>query len=148
MSTTSSTTPSARDQVPFDETNPQNCMCLLILMKRDGTPFDVTSVLEEDITKICIRQGHTHPMGVLCYSAMELVILFRSVDEMQCATHGAIKAMILSKEAIAIRASAPSKTLVRAYRTAVGGKLCRTQAPPWEGEGNHTHLLETPTQVG
>ena len=43
---------------------------------QDGTPFNVTSVMEEDIIEICIRLGHTHPMGVLCYSVTELVILF------------------------------------------------------------------------
>ena len=45
-------------------------------MKRDGTLFDVTSVLEEDIIKICFRLGHTYPMGVLHYSVTESVILF------------------------------------------------------------------------
>ena len=83
-------------------------------MKRDGTPFDVTSVLEEDIIEICIRLGHTQPLGVLHYSARESIILFCSADDMQCATHGAIKAMELHDEAIAIRATAPSETHIRA----------------------------------
>ena len=91
MSTTSATTASARDQVPFNETNLQNCMCVLILTKRDGTLFDVTSVLEEDITEICIRQGHIHPVGVLHYSATKLVTLFQLADDVQCTTHGAIR---------------------------------------------------------
>ena len=44
-------------------------MCILTSnKKRDGTPFNVTSVMEEDIVEIFIRLGHTHPMGVLCYS--------------------------------------------------------------------------------
>ena len=51
-------------------------MCILILTKRDGTLFDVTSVLEEDIIEICIRLGHTHPLGVLYYSVTESIILF------------------------------------------------------------------------
>ena len=119
MSAMSSTTASARDRVPFDNTNLQNHMCVLTLTKRDGTPFDVTSILEEDIVQICIRQGHTHPMGVLCYSAMESVFLFQLGDEIQCTTCGAIKAIFLCKEAIAVRASAPSKTHMRAYMNAV-----------------------------
>ena len=76
MLTTSSAIAAARDQVPFDETNLQNCMCVLILTKRDGTLFNVTSVMEEDIIEICIRLGHNHPMGVLSYSVRDLVILF------------------------------------------------------------------------
>ena len=102
-------------------------------MKRDGTLFDVTSVLEEDIIKICIRLGHIHPVGVLHYSATELIILFSSADNMQHATCGAIKATVLREEAIAVRASAPSKTHVRAYMTTLGGKPSRTKLPPLEG---------------
>ena len=67
-------------------------MCLFVLTRQDGTLFDATFVSEEDIMEICIRPGHTHPMGVLHYSVMELVALFCSTQDMQCATHGAIKA--------------------------------------------------------
>ena len=56
---------------------------------------------------------------------------------MQCATCGAIKATILCKEAIAIRASTPSKAHIRAYMIAVDGKPSGTQTPPLEGEENH-----------
>ena len=84
-------------------------MCILILSKRDGIPFDVTSVMEEDIIEICIQLGHTHPMGVLHYSVMESVILFQLADEMQCTTHGSIKVMVLHEEATAVRASALPK---------------------------------------
>ena len=38
--------------------------------------MDASSVSEEDIIEICITKGHTHPLGVLHYSAMELVVLF------------------------------------------------------------------------
>ena len=117
-------------------------------MKRDGTPFDVTSVLEEDIIEICIKLGHTHPMGVFHYSVTESIILFQLADDTQCTTFGAIKAMVLCEEAIAIRASAPSETHVRAYMTAVAGEPSRTQPPPLEGEGSLICLLETPIQVG
>ena len=144
MSTTSSTTASARDQVPFDETKLQNHMCILILTKRDGTPFGVTSVLEENIVKICIRLGHTHPMGVLHFSMMESVILFQLADEMQCTTHGAIKAMVLLEEAIDVRASAPSKTHVRAYMAAVGGEPSRAQASSLEEEVEPHSPTENP----
>ena len=45
--------------------------------------------------EICIKLGHTHPMGVLHYSAMESVALFCLTEDMQCATHRAIKATVL-----------------------------------------------------
>ena len=67
---------------------------------------------------------------------------------MQCATHGSIEAMVLHEEAIAIRASAPCETHMRAYMMSVGGEPSRTQPPPLEGEGNLIHLLVAPTQVG
>ena len=70
-------------------------MCTLILSKRDGTPFNVTSVLEEDIIKICIQQGHTHPMGVLHYLVTKSIVLFQSAYDMQCTTCGTIKETVL-----------------------------------------------------
>ena len=54
---------------------------------------------------------------------------------MQHATCRAIKAMVLHEKAIAIRASAPSKTHVRAYMAAVDGKSSGTQPPPLQGRG-------------
>ena len=120
MLTMSSAAASARDQTPFNETNLQNQMCILILMKRDGTPFDVTPVLEEDTIKICIRLGCTYPIGVLHYSRTKSIILIQSANDMQCATHDVIKAMVLHEEAIAIRASAPSETHVRGLHDCSG----------------------------
>ena len=63
---------------------------------------------------------------------------------MQCTTHGAIKASALHKEAVAIRASAPSKAHIRAYMTVVDGKPARTQTPPLEGEGEPHLPTENP----
>ena len=56
---------------------------MFILMQKDGTPFDATSVMEEDILEICVALGHTHPLGVLQYSATESVALFCMMEEMQ-----------------------------------------------------------------
>ena len=70
-------------------------MCLFILTRQDGTLLNATSVSEEDIMEICTRLGHTHPMGVLCYLAMESVALFWSTEDMQHATCRAIKATVL-----------------------------------------------------
>ena len=90
-------------------------MCLFVLARKDGTPFDVTCVSEEDIVKICIRLGHTHPLGVLNYLVTELVALFCSTEDIQHATHRAVKATELQDEAIAIRAMALLGTHVKAY---------------------------------
>ena len=57
--------------------------------------MDASSVSEEDIFEICITKGHTHPLGVLHYSAMESVVLFHSTDELQCTTCATAKAMEL-----------------------------------------------------
>ena len=52
--------------------------------------------------EICVILGHTHPLGVLWYLAVELVALFCTTEEMQWASHGAVKATELQDEPIAI----------------------------------------------
>ena len=63
MSTLSSATASGRDQVPSNDAHLKGKMCVFIVMWKDGTPFDATSVLEEDILEICVTLGHTPPFG-------------------------------------------------------------------------------------
>ena len=110
-------------------------MCLFVITWKDGTPLDATSVTKEDITEMCIQMGHLHPLGVLHYSMMELVALFFSTEEIQCATHRAIKGMELWDEAIAIRAVAPSVTHVNAYIMTMCEDHSQPQSPPSEEEG-------------
>ena len=74
-------------------------------------------------------------MGVLHYSVMELVALFHSTEDMQCATCRAIKVTELQDEAIAVRAMVPSETHIRVYMIVVGGDPSEPQSPPSEGEG-------------
>ena len=83
MSTSSSATASSRDQVPSDNPHLKTKICKFIVTRKDGTPVSVTSVSEEDIIEICVTLGHTHPLGVLRYSAMESVALFHTTEEMQ-----------------------------------------------------------------
>ena len=92
MSTSSSATALGRDQVPSDDPHLKAKMCMFILTWKDGTPFDATSILEEDTLEICVTLGHTHPLDVLQYLAMELVALFHMTKEMQQASHSAVKA--------------------------------------------------------
>ena len=95
-------------------------MCVFIMMCKDGTPFDVASIMEEDIVQLCMTLGHIHPLGVLQYLATESVALSHTVEEMQQASCGAIKAMELHNKPIAIKIVAPTEPHIRAYIT-VGG---------------------------
>ena len=90
MSTMSSATASGRDCVPSDKSNLKSRMCLFVVTRKADTQLDATSATEEDIVEICVKWGHTHPLGVLHYSAMELVTLFHSTEEMQHATCRAV----------------------------------------------------------
>ena len=104
-------------------------MCILLLTRGDGTPFDATFIQEEDIIKICIWLGHTHPKGVLQYSAVKLVVLFHSADKMLVMACGIIKATTLCKESIKVRTSPPSATHVRTYMVVVNGEPSGGQPP-------------------
>ena len=83
MPTSSSATALGRDQVPSNNPHLKTKIYIFIVTRKDGTLLDVTSVSEEDIIKICMTLGHTHPLGVLWYSATELVALFCTTEEMQ-----------------------------------------------------------------
>ena len=86
------------------------------------------------LLKFASRLGHNHPMDVLHYSVTKSIMLFQLADHMPCATQGAIKAMVLHEEAIAIRVSPPFATHVKVYMGLVGGEPSRTQPPPSDGE--------------
>ena len=106
MSTTSTATAlAAQDQIPNDDLDLLNHLCILELTRGDSTLFDATSIQEEDIIEIGIWFGHTHPKGVLQYSVVELVMLFHSTDEMLVAASGVIKATTLHEESIKLRTS-------------------------------------------
>ena len=123
-------------------------MCLFVITRKDATLLNATSVVEEDIIKMCIKIGHTYLLGVLCYSATESVALFCSTEDMQCATHRAIKAMELPGKAIDIRAVAPSETHVKAYIIAVAGDSSKLQSPPSEEEGESHSPPDNPHPSG
>ena len=135
MSTSSEATASGRDQVPSDNPHLKTRICIFIVTRKDGTSLDVTSVSEEDIIEICMTLGHTHPLGVLWYSVMELVALFCTTEELQQASCSAIKAMELWDEPIAIQTVAPSEHHIRAYIAIVGGDPSKLWSPPSEGQG-------------
>ena len=121
MSTSSSATASGRDKVPSDDPHLKIKICMFIVTRKDGTPFNVTSLTEEDIMEIYITLGHIYPLGVLWYLPTELVALFHMTEEMQWASHDAIKATALWDDPMAVRTAAPLEHHIRAYITIVGG---------------------------
>ena len=80
MSTTSTLV--AQDCTLGNESELLNCICVLILARGDGTPFNTASIQEEHIIELCVKVGQRHPKGVLWLLVMESVILFQSSDEM------------------------------------------------------------------
>ena len=141
MSITSSTTASRDRDVPSAKVVFRDKLCLHIT-RRDDTLMDVSSISEEDIIEICVMKGHTHPLGVLHYSATESVGLFHSPDELQQATHGIIKTTEFQGEAIIVRAMAPLEAHVTVY-------IAMSNTNPSNGERElHTHPQQTPLSGG
>ena len=115
MSINSSATASGDCDVPSAEVIFGDRLCLVSVARGDDTPMDASSISEEDVIKICIKKGHTHPLGVLRYSATESVVLFHSPDELQCTTHGIIKMTEFRGDPITVRAMAPLEANVTVY---------------------------------
>ena len=149
MSTTSTMTALvARDHIPSDIVYLSNCMCIFILTRGNGTPFNAFSIQEEDVIEICIQFGCTHPEGMLWYSIIESVMLFHTMDELQVVACGVMKASTLHDEAIRIRTSLPSATHVRAYMAVVNGDPSGAQPPPSEGEEEPHYSHSNPHSSG
>ena len=115
MSTTSTaTTSAAHDHTVGSDSKLLNCMCVLAIARDDGTLFDPTSVQEEDIIELCVKVGQAHPKGVPWLSAMELVIVFWSSEEMLSTACMVTKATAWYKEPIELHTS-PFTAHLRAY---------------------------------
>ena len=82
-------------------------MCVLELTRGDGTPFNVPSILEEDIIKLYVEIRQTHPKGVLWFSVTESAVLFYSDNEMLAMVCRVTKATVLCKESIRLCTSPP-----------------------------------------
>ena len=50
--------------------------------------------------EICTRRSHIHSLGVLWYSTVESVILFRSLEDVNCLHHALLDMIELCNEAI------------------------------------------------
>ena len=111
--------------------------------------MDASSILEEDIVGICVQKSHTHPLGVLWYLAVESVILFSTMEDLNRASHTLMDVMELCDEAIMVQTMAPLEAHVAAClpwcgirsQTAGDGELHTPpqQTPPSEGTLHHLH---------
>ena len=149
MSTTSTaTTLVACGHTLGDDSKLLNHICVLIIARGNGTPFDAASIQKEDIIELCVEVGHTHPNGVLWLSAMESIILFPSRKEMLATVCRVTKAMAWHKEPIKCHTSPPSTTHLRAYIAGRNGWPSGTQSLTPDGEEDPQSPLVTSTKKG
>ena len=88
--------------------------------------------------EICIRRAHTHPLGVLQYSAVELVILFGNLEDVNHAHHTLLDVMELNNEAITVRTMALTEAHVATF-------TAMWHSYPTSGDGElHTPPQQTP----
>ena len=139
MSVTSSATASGDWEVPSHDSFFKDRLCTVSITRRDGTLMDASSISEEDIIELCVKQGHTCPLGVLCYSAAESVVLFLTTDDLKCATRDIAGDTELHDEAITVKTIAPTEAHMSAYAMV-------WHAKPSKGGGRpHTPPQKTPT---
>ena len=79
---TSSATTSGDWEVPSTDSF-HDRLCLISIIRGDGTPMDASSISEEDIIELYMMKGHTHPLGVLHYWTMESVIVFGTTEDLK-----------------------------------------------------------------
>ena len=111
--------------------------------------MDASSISEEDIVELCTKQGHTHPLGVLHYLAVESVILFSTTEDLHRASHGLVDEMELQDIAITVMTLAPMEAHITSYKkvwhskpTLGDGELHTPpqQYPPREGTLHHIQV--------
>ena len=137
MSITSSATALRDWEVPSPNSF-QDRLLLISITRGDGTPMDASSITEEDIMEICIRRAHTHPLGVLWYSAVESVVLFRNLKDVNRAHHTLPDVMELCNEAVTVWTMAPTEAHVATFTT-------MWHSNPTSGDGEpHTPPQQSP----
>ena len=108
-------------------------MCVLAIARGHGTPFDATSVQEEDIVELCVKVGQAHPKDVLWFLVTESIIAFQSSREMLAVVHMVTKATPWQEAPVKLQMSPPS-TLLRAYIAGRNACPSGTQSLTPEGE--------------
>ena len=91
---------------------------------------------------ICVQKSHTHPLGVLWYSAAESVILFSTTEDLNQANFTLPDMTELHDEAIMVQTVAPLEAHVATFTSVWHSK-------PATGEGElHTPPLQDPPSEG
>ena len=104
--------------------------------------MDASSISEEDIVEICMKKGHTHPLGVLHYLAMESVILFSTIEDLNRLSRGLVDMMELQHDAIIVATLAPTEAHIASFTMVWHLK-------PTLGDGEpHTPPQQTPPSGG
>ena len=104
--------------------------------------MDASSISEEDIVEICITKCHTCPLGVLCYLPMESIILFSTVEDLNCVNCGLADVMELQCNAITVVTLAPTEAHIASFNMVWHSK-------PTLGDGElHTPPQQTPPSEG
>ena len=116
MSITSSTTVSRDREVQSPDPLPDKLLVVSIV-KRDDTPLDASSILEEDIVELCIRRAHTHPLGMLWYSTVDSVVFFNNVADVNRTQHAIPDMTEFRDEAVVIWTMAPMEAQVIVFQT-------------------------------
>ena len=138
---TSSATASRDQEVPSADIF-RGRLCLISITRRDGTPMDASSTSEEDIVEICMKKGHTHPLGVLHYLAMESIVLFSTTEDVNRGSHGLVDVMELQNDAITVANLAPMEAHIASFTMVWHSK-------PTLGDGElHTPLQQIPPSGG
>ena len=115
MSVTSSATVSRDCEVQSSDPLPDKLLVVSIA-KRDGTPLDASSILEEDIVELCIGRAHTCPLGVLRYSVVDLVVFLSSAADVNCTQRALLDITEFRDEAIAIWTMAPMEVQITTFK--------------------------------
>ena len=79
--------------------------------------MEASSISQEDIMEICVRRAHAHPLGVLQYSMVELVVLFGNLEDVNHAHRTLLDVTELCNEALTVQTMAPTEAHVAAFTT-------------------------------
>ena len=101
---------------------------------------------------ISVGRASMHPLGVLWYSAMESVILYQSVEDVNCTHCVLLDVMEFCNEAVTIWTMAPTEAQVTMFQsmwhsnpTARDGEL---HTPPYRTPPNKETLHHIHAQLG
>ena len=104
--------------------------------------MDASSISEEDIVEICIKKGHTHPLGVLHYLPTESIILFNTAEDLNHVSHGLVDVTELQTDAITVVTLAPTEAHIASFTMVWHSK-------PTLGDGElHIPPQQTPPSGG